>query len=721
MSLTATSRSNPGQTSRLIAPLALVLLGVFALCAIFGDTLARESDGRHQDQRRASLLGVVDEFRNVFANMTAEAAADLAAGDIGDGPDLARALAPVGLARYRHERACVVGADGAVIASHPAHGQAPAEVTRVIADFRASRSNLGASRDAGEFAPVTTEVVLLDGGPALVAVAAVREPGRGGPIDDKTPVLVRTKRLDAGLIGVFEKMSGVTQLAFDAEAPQPDRDVQSLLDAQGRIVGWLSWQREHPTMDAVVRLLPLLGAVAAMLVLFAASAIRQISRATKRLATSEAEAHKIAYEDPVTGLPNRRMMFYLLDAALARRIGGGVSFALLEIDNFADIKEALGEQGSEELLATAGERLRGAVLAAVTLGRIGPSEFALVATDADGADGLAAVQAAVKVMARPLWIANHAVQTGVTAGLVQAPDDGETREELARRADLARRSVEHGSAVRVAGFDPDMEKEFQDRLFIKRELRRTLTEQGFDVHYQPIVAAEGQKIVGVEALLRWNHPTRGMIPPAEFIPVAEQTGLMVQLGEFVLRRALADAVRWKDVYIAVNLSPYQMRDRGLVSLVGAVLADTGIAPVRVVLEITEGVLIGNPDEEKERLEQLRALGVKIALDDFGSGYSSLSYLRRFPIDKLKIDKEFVAPLGRSSDGGVIIQAIMALGRALGLTVLCEGVETEEQRILLRLAGCDEMQGFLFAKPAPRAAVERMVMGQGGEAARKALA
>ena len=710
----------PRQTSRLIAPFALVLLAVLALCTAFGYVLARESDARHQDQRRASLLGVIDEFRNVFANMTADAANDFAAGDMTAAPDLARALAPMGLARYRHERACVIGSDDALIASFPGGGHVPAPVMRVIADFRAGHANLGAAADdAGGFAPVATGMIMLDGGPALVAVAAVRAAGTGGPVDEKFPVLVRTKRLDGGLIGAFEKMSGVAELAFDAEAPHADRDVASLIDAQGRMVGWLSWKREHPTMDAVVRLLPLLGAVAAGLVLFAASAIRQVGRATRRLATSEAEAHKIAYEDPVTGLPNRRMMLDLLDAALARRAGGGVSLALLDIDGFAEIKEALGEQGSDELLVAAGERLRGAIPAAVTLGRIGPSEFALVATDADGADGLAAVQAAVKVMARPLWIANQAVQTGVTAGLVHAPDDGETREELTRRADLARRAVEHGGAVRIAGFDPGMEQEFQDRLFIKRELRRTLAEQGFDVHYQPIVAAEGQKIVGVEALLRWNHPVRGMIPPAEFIPVAEQTGLMVQLGEFVLRRALADAARWKDVYIAVNISPYQMRDRGLVSLVSAVLADTGVPAARVMLEITEGVLIENPDEAKERLEQLRALGLKIALDDFGSGYSSLSYLRKFPIDKLKIDKEFVSPLGRSSDGGVIIQAIMALGRALGLTVLCEGVETEEQRILLRLAGCDEMQGYLFAKPAPRIAIDRLIMGQGAEAARKA--
>jgi EAL domain-containing protein (putative c-di-GMP-specific phosphodiesterase class I) len=312
-------------------------------------------------------------------------------------------------------------------------------------------------------------------------------------------------------------------------------------------------------------------------------------------------------------------------------------------------------------------------------------------------------------MARPLWVANQSVQTGVTIGLVHAPEDGETREELNRRADLARRSLERGGSVRIAGFDPDMEQEYQDRLFIKRELRRALAEKDFEVYYQPIVAAEGQRIVGVEALLRWNHSARGMIPPSEFIPVAEQTGLMSQLGEFVLRRALADAVEWPDVYVAVNMSPNQMRDRGIVNLVAAVLADTGMPPERVMLEVTEGVLIDNPDEAKERLAQLRALGCKIALDDFGSGYSSLSYLRRFPIDKLKIDREFVAPLGRSANGGVIIQAIMALGRALGLVVLCEGVETEEQRILLRLAGCDEMQGYLFSKPVPRPTIEGMIM------------
>ncbi len=708
----------PGLNARLVASMALVVLAVFALYAGFGYGLAREGDARHQDHRRASLLGVIDEFRTVFADMTRRGAMNLAAGSL-TAPELARALTPRGLSRYRHQQAYLLGADGGLLGAFPAAERVAPALARVAAAFQARNLNpVDAIAGPQELAPVATETILLDGRAAIVALAAVRTASM--PDDDHAAILARVTRLDAGLIGVFEKMSGVAELAFDADTPQQDRDTQPLFDAQGRMVGWLSWKREHPTMDAVERLSPLLAIVAACLLGFAGLAIRQLGRATGRLAASEAAAHKIAYEDPVTGLPNRRMIFDLLDAALAERASAaGVTFGLLAVDGFSDLKDGLGDQGSDELLAVVGERLRGAMPAAVTLGRIDANEFALVVADADGTDGWAAAQAAVKVMSRPLRIANQLVQTGVTIGLARAPRDGETRDDLARRADLARRSVKDGGHARIAGFDPEMEQEFQDRLFVKRELRRTLAENGFEVHYQPIVAAEGQRIVGVEALARWNHPTRGMIPPAEFIPVAEQTGLMVQLGEFVLRRALADAVRWKEIYIAVNLSPFQMRDRGLVDLVAAVIAETGIASSRVVLEITEGVLIDNPDEANERLEQLRALGVKIALDDFGSGYSSLSYLRRLPIDKLKIDKEFVAPLGRSSDGGVIIQAIIALGRALGLTVLCEGVETEEQRILLRLAGCDEMQGFLFAKPAPRLAIDRMILGpQAGEAVRK---
>jgi EAL domain-containing protein (putative c-di-GMP-specific phosphodiesterase class I) len=258
-----------------------------------------------------------------------------------------------------------------------------------------------------------------------------------------------------------------------------------------------------------------------------------------------------------------------------------------------------------------------------------------------------------------------------------------------------------------------MDVEFEDRRFLERELKRAIGDGALDVHYQPIVTADGVRIVGAEALLRWTNPVRGVIAPAAFVPAAEQAGLMGELGAFVLRRALADARRWPELTIAVNLSPVQVRDPALVDLVAEVLAETRVAPARVVLEVTEGVLMDDPDEAKIRLDALRALGVRLALDDFGTGYSSLTYLQRFPFDKLKIDRGFVAPLGRAADSRAMVQAIVALGRALGLSLLAEGVETEEQRVLLRLAGCEEMQGFLFAQPAPREALDELIKEASG--------
>jgi EAL domain-containing protein (putative c-di-GMP-specific phosphodiesterase class I) len=247
-----------------------------------------------------------------------------------------------------------------------------------------------------------------------------------------------------------------------------------------------------------------------------------------------------------------------------------------------------------------------------------------------------------------------------------------------------------------------------EQQFIRRELPRALKTRTLDVHYQPIVASAGGAIVGVEALLRWTHRERGAISPAKFVPVAEEIGLMDELGGFVLRRALEDARNWPEVYVSVNLSPRQVRDRRIVEVVRQALNAAGIAPKRLMLEITEGVLIDNPEEMLRRINELRAIGVRIALDDFGSGYSSLGYLQRFAFDKLKIDRSFVTALGRSPNAAVIVQAIVALGRALGVQVVVEGVETEEQRVLLRLAGCDEMQGFLFAHPAPAKAIDALI-------------
>jgi predicted signal transduction protein with EAL and GGDEF domain len=343
-------------------------------------------------------------------------------------------------------------------------------------------------------------------------------------------------------------------------------------------------------------------------------------------------------------------------------------------------------------------------------------EFAVLITASHAAAVQAALTAAAEALTQQFWI-RQALQINVVIGYAQVPRDAATPEELTRRANLALHSASRKTRGHVAAFKPDLETNFHERTFLTRELRRALAENALDVHYQPIVTASGAVIAGVEALLRWNHPTRGAIPPSVFVPVAEKTGLMPELGSFVLRRALSDAMRWPNIYMSVNLSPVQVRDRAFVDVAMDAIAEAGIEPARVMLEITEGVLIEAPEESKASLDLLRACGIKLALDDFGAGYSNLGYLQKYPIDKIKIDKSFVDPLGQSANGGVFIQAIVALGRALGVQVCAEGVETEQQRVLLRLAGCDEMQGYIFSKPVPREEIDRLLAEKPAETAR----
>jgi diguanylate cyclase (GGDEF)-like protein len=416
-------------------------------------------------------------------------------------------------------------------------------------------------------------------------------------------------------------------------------------------------------------------------------------------------------------------MIEQIDTVMAQRAHGEVTtLAFLDVDGLKDVNDAHGHAAGDELLREVAKRLRKVLPHGAVCGRLDGDEFALVtiAPDMDLAE--AAVQAVARELARPYWVDGQVIQVGVTTGLAYAPRDGRSRDELMRRADLALRSGKRKHRGKLVRFEPPMDVEFDDRRFLERELKRAIEEKALDVHYQPIVGSDGSRILGAEALLRWTHPVRGAIPPGKFVPIAEHCGLMPALGEFVLRRALTDARRWPGLYIAVNLSPVQVRDPALVETVSAMLAECGIPATRVMLEVTEGVLIDNPDEAKARLDALKALGIRLALDDFGTGYSSLTYLQRFRFDKLKIDKGFVDPLARDPQSQAVVQAIVALGRALDLTLLAEGVETEEQRVLLRLAGCDEMQGYLFARPAPRETLDRLVAEPAeGQALRAAVA
>jgi diguanylate cyclase (GGDEF)-like protein len=445
-----------------------------------------------------------------------------------------------------------------------------------------------------------------------------------------------------------------------------------------------------------------------MVLVFCASlALRASRRVGASLARSIESIRKLTTLDILTGLPNRRIVLERLEAMMATRRSRVVAFALIDIDSFHDVNDTLGRAGGDTMVVKIAERLKSALPPGALFGRFEDDEFAVI-VESDNPRAAADVAAKLTAaLAAPIYM-DQMWQVGASIGLAQAPEDGTTGDELNRRATLALRAAKLAGRGSVRRFVPKIHEEHAERRFFLRELEIAINQKAFDVHYQPVVAADGGGMVGVEALLRWTHPTRGAIAPSMFIPLAEQSGLMNKLGELVLRRALTDGARWPDLFVSVNLSPVQMRSPGLVDLVGAILREAGMAASRLVLEVTEGILIDNPEETQVKLEALRALGATTALDDFGTGYSSLNYLQKFPFDRLKIDRTFVASLGTTGNTGAIIQSIVTLGHALGMKVLAEGVETNEQRVLLRLAGCDEMQGFLFAKACPAEAIDKIL-------------
>jgi diguanylate cyclase (GGDEF)-like protein len=526
-------------------------------------------------------------------------------------------------------------------------------------------------------------------------------------LDEARPAAGDIEDVDEVLLRQVEHRAGLKELRFDTDpAEDSGRALQSLHDGRGRIIGWFSWATDNALVRAMNRLWALLAVIGLAFGVVGCLAMRASRHLLSSLDRRAEAARKLVGHDDLTGLPNQRTMTERLGDALARRRSGIVALALIDLDGLHEVNDTLGRVGGDAVIMNVAEHLQAGLPAGALLGRF-EEDFAVIISSENKSAATSLVDALRAALHRPIFV-DRMWQITAGIGVAEAPEDGTTAEDIARRAGLALRAAKRDGRARVRFFEPQIETEYAERRSLLRELQSAISLQTFDVHYQPIVAADGGGIVGVEALLRWNHPSRGAIPPSVFIPLAEQSGLMSQLGEIVLRRALADAARWPALSVAINLSPVQIRDRWLVDLVSVAMADTGIASSRVVLEVTEGILIDNPQEALVRLEGLRALCVSITLDDFGTGFSSLSYLQKFPFNRLKIDRTFVASLGSSGSTGAIIQAIVTLGHALGMKVLAEGVETDEQRVLLRLAGCDEMQGFLFARPGPAAEIDKFM-------------
>jgi diguanylate cyclase len=447
----------------------------------------------------------------------------------------------------------------------------------------------------------------------------------------------------------------------------------------------------------------------------------RIRSVIKAVEEAERSAFQLAGHDPLSGLPNRRVFTERLDTELGRmkRSGTGLAVFFLDLDKFKDVNDTFGHAGGDSLIVQFAGRLADLLRGADTLARLGGDEFAIVQTEVRSLQDVEAL--ARRILAathEPFLLSGGSAFVGVSIGIALAPDHADKAEALMKLADAALYEAKSGGRNRYDVFARQLGDQMKLRQLVEADLRLAIENDHLSLAYQPLVRADDEAIEGFEALVRWIHPTMGPISPAEFVPMAESSGLINTLGEWVLRRACIDALAWPEhCFVSVNVSPIQFKHKDFVSEVSRILAETGISPQRVVLELTEGVVVEDADVAEAAIMDLRALGVRFALDDFGTGYSSLIYLRRFAFDKIKIDRSFLDSLESTGESAILLHSVVHLGRALGLTVVAEGVETVEQHRLLQAVGCHLLQGFHFGRPVAQA--ETLALLAASEGAKEA--
>jgi diguanylate cyclase (GGDEF)-like protein len=442
-----------------------------------------------------------------------------------------------------------------------------------------------------------------------------------------------------------------------------------------------------------------------IITIFLAVYLGLASRNSRQLALANRRVLELAQTDILTGLPNRAFFLEQLDEADSdeRQRGGAFSILMLDLDRFKNVNDSLGHAAGDALLRQVALRLKSALRSTDVLARLGGDEFAIIQAECDdqrtGSIDLATRIS--RIIAEPFLLQGHQVEVGTSIGIAMAPEHGSDQEQLLKKADLALYRSKSAGRNCFTLYDEAMSAELEARNTLESDLRDAVARCQFELHYQPFFDFQSGDRRGLEALVRWRHPTRGLIPPDQFIPLAEETGLIVPLGEWVLKRACDDATSWPaDIKVAVNLSPVQLKQAELFDVIRSALRSSGLPPERLEIELTESVLLERAVENHALMERLKSTGISLALDDFGTGYSSLSCLTAFPFDKIKIDKSFIANLTHGHKSSAIISSIVALARGLGMSVTAEGVETHEQFERLKTLGVNFAQGYLLGRPMP---------------------
>jgi diguanylate cyclase (GGDEF)-like protein len=548
-----------------------------------------------------------------------------------------------------------------------------------------------------------TGLQAFGGRPAILAAVEVASPGQFSS-DRDFPVLLSVKFIDDGALEDIAsqlQLRGLRKLASESAASGDY--VFNLDDDDGRVLARFAWTPKRPGAEIVQQVVPFVAVASGGFVLLATLGFGHMRRTAATIAAGETRLRHLALHDPLSGLPNRIFFGECLEAKIEKVRHGGACAAVfyLDLDHFKEVNDTLGHPAGDDLIRGVAQRLARTLRDGDIVARLGGDEFAIITPGEFDHGNLQAMAARlIAAICSPYSIAGQTIVIGASAGIVVINQHVAGAADVMRYADLALYRAKNEGRNRACVYDSAMDADLLKRKILEQELRAAIENNELRVAYQPIVNNSGETVVGVEALCRWTHPQRDEIAPSEFIAIAEHSGLIIPLGEQVLRRACLDGKAWPGLTVAVNVSALQFRRTDFVDMVERILSATDFDPARHELEITESTLLGNVETAELAMFRLRALGVRLALDDFGTGYSSLLYLRRFRFDKLKIDSSFVRSIERASDAAAIVHAVASLGRGLGMKVTAEGVETAGQQLFLRAAGVHCMQGYRFGRPCP---------------------
>jgi diguanylate cyclase len=543
----------------------------------------------------------------------------------------------------------------------------------------------------------------LTGRPAVIAAVAVG-PVDGVPasLDSVAPIIISVKFIDEGVLASIATQLRLINLRKIEQGPLPTGDLAfDMTGPDGNAIVRFAWTPKQPGAEIVQNVVPFIAVAITGFALLAAFVLRYMRRTAAAIAAGESRLHHLAMHDPLCGLPNRIFFGERLEAVIEEVRGGTAPAAVfyIDLDHFKDVNDTLGHHIGDELIRNVTLRLSHTLRSGDLVARLGGDEFAVISSVAgDSEQMIELAQRIIGAICAPYVINSQNIIIGASMGIAVVDSKCGTATDIMRYADMALYRAKNEGRNRACIYDAAMDADLSSRKLLEADLREAIDNDRLQLVYQPVVNKSGEKVIGVEALCRWTHPTRGEIPPSEFIAIAEHSGLIIELGNWVLRRACIDGKAWPDLMVAVNVSSLQFRRIDFVEVVERILHETQFDPARLELELTESVLLGNVDTAELAMLRLKALGVRLALDDFGTGYSSLLYLRRFPFDKLKIDRSFVRSIEKAADAAAIVHAIVSLGRGLGMKVTAEGVETADQQLFLRAAGVHSMQGFRFGRP-----------------------